>query len=80
MNDDLYYYLIANCSTITKATTENLLRGRNGVEKYLLSEEVGKLQSILEIMADEGLLDKQTVNRNYLKFGGKYKRELNYDR
>jgi len=74
--DSLYHQLMDNCSITIVATTKTLQRGRHGVEKQRLSEEIGKLKAIIEIMDQRNLIDLRTINSNYLKYSGKYKREL----
>jgi len=74
--DKLYYQLIDNCGQTISSATETLQRGRHGVHKQILSEEIGKLKAIIEVMDQNNLVDLRTINSKYLKYSGKYKREL----
>ena len=64
------------CAEVIQASSKVLKRGRHGVEKQLLSEEVGDVQAIIKLMVDQGLLDISTIVRKQNQTEIKYKNEL----
>ena len=60
---NLYVKLMEECAEVIHASSKVLKRGRHGVEKQYLSEEVGDVQAIIGLMIDQGLIDMQTARR-----------------
>ena len=65
------------CAEVIQASSKVLKRGRHGVEKYQLSEEVGDVQAIIGLMVDRGLVDESTIARKQYQTESKYKHEFN---
>ena len=65
------------CAEVIQASSKVLKRGRYGVEKYQLSEEIGDVQAIIGLMVDQGLLDESTIARKQYQTESKYKNEFN---
>ena len=61
------------CAEVIHASSKVLKRGRHGVEKQYLSEEVGDLQAIIGLMIDQGLIDMQTARRKKNSTENKYR-------
>ena len=61
------------CAEVIHASSKVLKRGRHGVEKQYLSEEVGDLQAIIGLMIDQGLIDMQTARRKKDSTENKYR-------
>ena len=72
----IYVKLMEECAEVIQASSKVLKRGRHGVEKQLLSEEVGDVQAIIKLMVDQGLLDISTIVRKQNQTEIKYKNEL----
>ena len=64
------------CAEVIQASSKVLKRGRYGVEKYQLSEEIGDVQAIIGLMVDQGLLDESTIARKQYQTESKYKHEF----
>tara|TARA_B100000929_G_scaffold107826_1_gene85313 strand:- start:8 stop:226 length:219 start_codon:yes stop_codon:yes gene_type:complete len=65
------------CAEVIQASSKVLKRGRHGVEKYQLSEEIGDVQAIIGLMVDRGLVDESTIARKQYQTESKYKHEFN---
>ena len=65
------------CAEVIQASSKVLTRGRHGVEKYQLSEEIGDVQAIIGLMVDRGLVDESTIARKQYQTESKYKHEFN---
>ena len=72
----IYVKLMEECAEVIQASSKVLKRGRHGVEKQLLSEEVWDVQAIINLMVDQGLLDISTIVRKQNQTEIKYKNEL----
>ena len=73
----IYVKLMEECAEVIQASSKVLKRGRYGVEKYQLSEEIGDVQAIIGLMVDKGLLDESTIARKQYQTESKYKHEFN---
>ena len=72
----IYVKLMEECAEVIQASSKVLKRGRYGVEKYQLSEEIGDVQAIIGLMVDQGLLDESTIARKQYQTESKYKHEF----
>ena len=72
----IYVKLMEECAEVIQASSKVLKRGRHGVEKQLLSEEIGDVQAIIGLMVDRGLVDESTIARKQYQTETKYKNEL----
>ena len=70
---NIYVKLMEECAEVIHASSKVLKRGRHGVEKQYLSEEVGDLQAIIGLMIDQGLIDMQTARRKKDSTENKYR-------
>ena len=70
---NIYVKLMEECAEVIHASSKVLKRGRHGVEKQYLSEEIGDLQAIIELMIDQGLIDMQTARRKKNSTENKYR-------
>lgn len=70
---NIYVKLMEECAEVIHASSKVLKRGRHGVEKQYLSEEVGDLQAIIGLMIDQGLIDMQTARRKKNSTENKYR-------
>ena len=70
---NLYVKLMEECAEVIHASSKVLKRGRHGVEKQYLSEEVGDVQAIIGLMIDQGLIDMQTARRKKDSTENKYR-------
>ena len=70
---NLYVKLMEECAEVIHASSKVLKRGRHGVEKQYLSEEVGDVQAIIGLMIDQGLIDMQTARRKKNSTENKYR-------
>ena len=70
---NIYVKLMEECAEVIHASSKVLKRGRHGVEKQYLSEEVGDLQAIIGLMIDQGLIDMQTAKRKKYATEEKYR-------
>ena len=73
----IYVKLMEECAEVIQASRKVLKRGRHGVEKYQLSEEIGDVQAIIGLMVDRGLVDESTIARKQYQTESKYKHEFN---
>ena len=73
----IYVKLMEECAEVIQASSKVLKRGRHGVEKQLLSEEIGDVQAIIGLMVDKGLVDESTIARKQYQTESKYKHEFN---
>ncbi|SVA36597.1 uncharacterized protein METZ01_LOCUS89451 [marine metagenome] len=73
----IYVKLMEECAEVIQASSKVLKRGRHGVEKQLLSEEIGDVQAIIGLMVDRGLVDESTIARKQYQTESKYKNEFN---
>ena len=73
----IYVKLMEECAEVIQASSKVIKRGRHGVEKQLLSEEVGDVQAIIGLMVDRGLVDESTIARKQYQTESKYKNEFN---
>ena len=72
----IYVKLMEECAEVIQASSKVLKRGRHGVEKQLLSEEIGDVQAIIGLMVDRGLVDESTIARKQYQTESKYKHEF----
>ena len=72
----IYVKLMEECAEVIQASSKVLKRGRHGVEKQLLSEEIGDVQAIIGLMMDQGLIDMQTARRKKAATESKYEHEF----
>ena len=70
---NIYVKLMEECAEVIHASSKVLKRGRHGVEKQYLSEEVGDVQAIIGLMIDQGLIDMQTARRKKDSTENKYR-------
>ena len=70
---NIYVKLMEECAEVIHASSKVLKRGRHGVEKQYLSEEIGDLQAIIGLMIDQGLIDMQTARRKKNSTENKYR-------
>ena len=60
------------CGEVVRAASKVLKRGRHGVEKQHLSEEIGDVIACVELLQERGLIDMQTMKRKQLRALSKY--------
>jgi len=61
------------CAEVIHASSKVLKRGRHGVEKEHLSEEIGDVEAIIELMKERGLLHLPTIQAKKEFTKNKYK-------
>mgnify|MGYP003329267614 CR=1 FL=1 len=69
---NLYVKLMEECGEVVRAASKVLKRGRHGVEKQHLSEEIGDVIACVELLQERGLIDMQTMKRKQLRALSKY--------
>jgi NTP pyrophosphatase (non-canonical NTP hydrolase) len=68
----LYVKLMEECGEVVRAASKVLKRGRHGVEKQHLSEEIGDVVAVIELLQQRGLIDNQSMARKQLRTLSKY--------
>ena len=69
---NLYVKLMEDCGEVVRAASKVLKRGRHGVEKQQLSEEIGDVAACIELLQQRGLIDTQSMRRKQLRTLSKY--------
>jgi NTP pyrophosphatase (non-canonical NTP hydrolase) len=60
------------CGEVVRAASKVLKRGRHGVEKQHLSEEIGDVVAVIELLQQRGLIYNQSMARKQLRTLSKY--------
>ena len=68
----MYVKLMEECGEVVRAGSKVLKRGRHGVEKQQLSEEVGDVLACIELLQQRNLIDNQSMKRKQLRTLSKY--------
>ena len=69
---NLYVKHKEECGAVVRAGSKVLKRGRHGVEKQQLSEEVGDVLACIELLQQRNLIDNQSMKRKQLRTLSKY--------
>ena len=69
---NLYVKLMEECGEVVRAASKVLKRGRHGVEKQHLSEEIGDIAACIEMLQERGLIDTTAMKRKQLRALSKY--------
>jgi NTP pyrophosphatase (non-canonical NTP hydrolase) len=69
---NLYVKLMEECGEVVRAASKVLKRGRHGVEKQHLSEEIGDVVAVIELLQQRGLIDNPSMKRKQLRTLSKY--------
>jgi len=69
---NLYVKLMEECGEVVRAASKVLKRGRHGVEKQHLSEEIGDIAACIELLQERGLIDNTAMKRKQLRALSKY--------
>ena len=68
----MYVKLMEECGEVVRAASKVLKRGRHGVEKQQLSEEIGDVAACIELLQQRDLLDGPAMRRKQLRTLSKY--------
>ena len=60
------------CGEVVRAASKVLKRGRHGVEKQQLSEEIGDVIACIELLHQRNLIDNPSMKRKQLRTLSKY--------
>lgn len=68
----MYVKLMEECGEVVRAASKVLKRGRHGVEKQQLSEEIGDVIACIELLQQRNLIDNPSMKRKQLRTLSKY--------